>query len=793
MNRHNFRQRKGALMFLFLGAFGLLVVLSMSLFGRFRAHVQNVTFIDQGIIARYFLEAMSDDIIRQLKDQYEKKNGLFFDKTSEWLKSAGTSHDTDFKASQLGCTPGKLVKKLASNYAGSSRLMFEYDPDPKISFGEWKTLEPPDIFSMSANNKWPEKEGKISVESWASINGTKFRLKVSRRFKFALRLLPVLKDFAWYFDSLHEEQKSSSGEDADNLNVLPLDYGEITDNKIFPLSLSTFCEGIGAKILLNPDLNGRVFLGDEDNLMFLNMGGEIELPLRKGRFSDLYLIRRDHFDVPPEDSGDIFKPESLQLFKALSLESLSIFAKADDPNSLNRSIRSLKVNAINEQTNAPDPYTTATLFVLGFGSELSGNTANGLFSDNGWSLNTFLKNDPGLKYIQKSADSITMSSAIRPYGLSPDWRIVRGLSSSSALAKGGWQQILNSGTSLIPLRQIFGPLARRFMVLSYHNIGSVDGPLPYQTSSEYSPPELTKPGYSEEKYSFNPPGPGGKSNYTNYAKLMSRIVSGDFNRIREYTSQSVKFPDGFEGYELEPERKSLPRLRPRGSRDFKSPEGITFSQKGRFSLLKDYVSLSDTPDNALTGLKARITGYFKSGQEFLKRATRTDEKGARCFDASGISYVEGDLTLSEGINDKIFGGIVIVNGSLTLGNIHRGLKILSEAEIYKVASELKQSDFITFVVNPSKTNKITLTGDKYVGVQLVMLSPDNPTPLIPQNPFLFVGGLAISRPDVKRLTASLKKGDKETVLYYCPCMGTTPADLFFDVNSANISFEFGLQ
>ncbi|MBF0546059.1 MAG: hypothetical protein HQM08_16565 [Candidatus Riflebacteria bacterium] len=784
--------RKGNLLFLFLGAFGLLAVLAVSLFGRFRIHVKSVTLIDQGLIARYFLESLTDDILKQLKDQYEKKNGLFFERASEWLKTSAAVSLTEFRASQLGCSPGKMVKKIADNYSGSEKLAFEYDSDPRISFSNWKELEPPKIFSMAPNSFWPEKEGFIAIESSASIQGRKYHLKISRRFKFLMRMIPVLKDFAFFFDALHEEQNIQTSGAGDNINIIPLDYGELQSNSNFPFSLSTFCEGIGTKILLNPDLNGKVFLGDEDHLMVLNMGGEVELKLKKGRYSDLGLIRKNHFDVPSDPLEDIFKPDALHSFKALSLENLELFAKSDDIVAQLRSIRALRVNTIDENTMAPNPYVTATLFVLGFGNELLTDNPNGLFFQSGWNIDSFVSKDPALKYI-RSTEAIKMSSAIRPYGLSSDWRVVLGLSASSGLAKAGWQQILDIGTTLIPYRQIFGPLARRFIILSYFNQGSIDSALPYMSSEEYKPIEVAKPGFINKKYTFNPPGPGTKDNYQNYAKLMSRIVSGDIGRLHEFTAESPKFPDGFEGFELEYENNSLPRTKPRSAHDFKSSEGIVFSFGSRFSNIKDFISLEDASDTTINGLKNRVTGYYKNAREFLKKALRTDEKGNQCFDASGISYIDGDLDLQQGINAEIYGGIVLVNGSLILGNVDHGLENVSEAEIYKLASEIKQSNFLTFVVNPSSGKNITLTGDKYIGVQLVMLSKTLPTPIIPKNPFLFVGGIALSRPNLIELSKSLKSGNKETVFYFCPCMGTPPPELFFDVNSVNISFEFGLR
>jgi len=336
---------------------------------------------------------------------------------------------------------------------------------------------------------------------------------------------------------------------------------------------------------------------------------------------------------------------------------------------------------------------------------------------------------------------------------------------------------------------------RRYIILSYFGIASIDGILRYYSESGYRAPYLMQPGFSDKWY-FNPPGTGGYNNYANYRKYMSRVVSGDLAKLTSYQTTSNAFPDGFEGYELDFDQGGIPRATPRRSKDFTSPEGIRIGSGESLDNLQKYLETKevdptapDLDEKVAELLQGRCTQYYESGEEFLASANRRDENGRPLFDPGGIVIINGDLDLSNGISSQIRGGIIIVNGSLTLGSIARGQKTADE--IFKCAINLKQEDVLTFIVNTSeKESDLTLAGDIYLGVHLTFLSPDRATHLEINKPILLFGSLALSRPDLKRLTKSLKSSDRESAFYYLPALGKTPPALTLSINPRIIAYRF---
>lgn len=778
-----------------IGVISLLVILFFSLSRRFSVHLQTLTLLDQNRIIRNLLESHAGDVFYQLKVQMNSRKGPFFDRAQEWLAPGAVGPAGSFNASQLGYKFNPVLSEMSREYA--TILDIELDPEPRIEFRSWQSMPVPRLFTVAAGKEWPEKTGEIAVICRARLGDRKMKLTISHQFKFVMLTLPVFKDFGFFFDRLSEEQRQEfSGELRDDVNVMPLEFGEQQDQKIFPLTLGSFPEKYGGSgVNLDRNLSGRLFFGLEDKPILLNLGGEIELRNGKGRFSDLWLVRRNNFAVEQSSSGAVGETQGSIEGRALALQRISILEDSNDPNSRNRTLRGVEVPAIDPDTGKPDPMIGATMFILGFGEELNESFSNGLFNKSYWKLQHFLESDPGLPFLTRGTSELKLASAIKPYGLTMDYSLLGLLSSDPSLAQGGLQKLLNMGGTLIPNREIFGSVMRRYIILSYFGIASIDGILRHYPESGYKPPYLMQPGFADKWY-FNPPGTGGYTNYANYQKYMSRVVSGDLAKLTSYHSTSNAFPDGFEGYELDFDQGGVPRTSPRRSKDFTSPEGIRIGSGESLDNLQKYLEIKEV-DPTAPGLDAKVaellqgrcTQYYESGEEFLASAQRRDEKGRPLFDPGGIVIINGSLDLSKGINSQIRGGIIIVNGSLTLGSIARGQKTTDE--IFKSAINLKQEEVLTFIINsPAKDSVLTLTGDIYLGVHLAFLSPIRATRLEISRPLLFFGSLALSRPDLKRLSKSLKSSDRESAFYYLPALGKTPPALTLSINPRIIAYRF---
>lgn len=784
--------KRGSIVLLALGTISLLVVLVFSLSSRMSKHTNTITLIDQNAIARNFLESYANDVLFQLNRQMRARQGQFFDLMENWISTGKAVPDQAFSGSELGYSPGPSLTEIGQKYSGIKKYSLTFDENPKISISGWEPAATPSLFNVAAGSVWPERKASISIECEASFAEKNYRLTLKKEFFLVLRVLPVLKDFAFFFDRIDEEhQIRGDGSIVDGINIIPMEYGELADKNRFPLVLNSF-HGIAgkAKLVEDPDYSGRVYLGRADKPFVLNLAGELSLRRGQGRFSDLWLIRKDHFErnYNMANSGPA----------ALTFKNMGLLQDPERPESLTLSFRGTQFNEIDPATNKPDPFVFASIYCLGFGKEIISNYNNGIFAKSDWSMNSFIGQDPGYAKLQNDSNNLAMASAIKPYGFNMDYYMIGLSASDKSLATQGFDKILNMATTMIPMREIYGAVTRRYFILSYFHIGSQDGPLRYMNAASYAPFFLIKPGIVDQKYYFNPPGPGGKDQYGNYQPFMSRVVSGDISQIATHRGDDTNFPDNFEGYELNPEQNGVPRENPRQAKDFSSPEGIRMAAGKNFDNCKDFIlnlrknQTANENRASLETLFGRIHKSYATGQDFLNDVLKDGDEGGSAFDLGGVYYVDSDLDLSQGISeDRISGGIVIVNGSLKLGSVDRGLPKENLKEMVDTIVAMNQDDALTFVVLPGDEHKIHLTGESYLGIHLVHLARSGPTPIEVDKPFIFFGSLAISRPNLQSLTQKLANSNSETSFYYLPAFGDSRPSLSFMIleDSRRYNFE----
>jgi hypothetical protein len=780
------KSNNGSVVLLALGAISLLIILFISLTSQLSRHMHTITLIDQNTIARNFLESFSNDVLHQLQKQMDDRDGQFFKEIQDWTKEANPPAEMEYAAADLGYEPGKSLRAFAEKYEGNHKFSLSFDANPAIKISNWKVVEPPKLFKVAAGNLWPEREASIMIKCRAKFGGKKYQLTLKHKFRLVLKVLPVLKDFAFFFDRISEEQIIlPDGSIRDGLNVVPVEYGEVERNQKFPLVLGSFYGVSGrAELIRDPNFSGRVYLGRENKAMVLNLAGEIELKTGKGRFSDLWLLRHEHFN------GISAQVTSNITYNALQLKSMGLLQNPNNPQSNLRTFRGASIPVINPVTGIADPYVSANLYCIGFGKELLAANRNGIFHGVNWSLNSFIGNDPGYKSIMQDVRNIKLTSGLKLYGLNLDVPQILQSQQNSRRIPGGFRTVLNRSTRNIPNREIYGGVARRYLILSYFGIGSRDGPLYYMPANSYQPVFLTKPGLNT-KYYFNPPGPGGNQNYSNYLPLMSRVVSGDLMKLANYRGANNSFPLGFEGYGFDDD--GMPLKKPRSSRDFSSPEGIRLARGKTFDDLNKYISGLTSESDNLEGVLGRVCKCYSRGGDFINAAIKDGGQQGSVFNAGGISFINSDLDLSDGISEtNIKGGIIIVNGTLKLGSIARGADVNDFNSVTNKVLELEQSDALTFIVLPGEENKIHLTGKNYLGVHLAYLAENGETKLEVTKPFRLFGALSLSKPNLKELTSKLKDNQKETMFYYLPSFGKSKPITTFNISNKSRIYRFGI-
>ncbi len=343
---------------------------------------------------------------------------------------------------------------------------------------------------------------------------------------------------------------------------------------------------------------------------------------------------------------------------------------------------------------------------------------------------------------------------------------------------------LNVGDKVTTARSIYGNVFARFMLLTFWEPYSAPGiPLvydPHRTVDQVPEARDWRNGIRK----FLP-----KDN-VGYQFFQSRVMSGfDWETQKNSLSQYKNFmPLNTDDNSHEVYTEA----------EFTAPDGFSLDGNLKFhDFGKTWFKVSQSSSEKQSPIEQRIGRAFTSQEEFEK-AVGYPEK----FKVNGIVYVKGNLSLDD-MNlspDDCSGGVVLVDGSISLGNIYRGKKIDSRNFLLKDHSAedyfkhwndpasdeyIAQDKILTFV--SLSGNQITLNGNVMLGVQLVTLADhEGSSDQIKWNVndgIIYYGSIACSRLNLKkRLQEFYRAKVSDEILdapffMYPPVMATSTTSL----------------
>ncbi|HOT30420.1 MAG TPA: hypothetical protein PLU72_19760, partial [Candidatus Ozemobacteraceae bacterium] len=596
--------------------------------------------------------------------------------------------------------PSQLLEDYRNRYG------IEYVGQPKLVFHETTVLADPACFEITAQQR--EIRGCHALEAKIRFRDRVYMTRLTTEWKRLRYLLPVLKDFLLFASHLNLEQPEPFGT-RDGINVL------YTKNSDHPAesgpAVSEAGQGGQPLILVptfgaegNPDKNGRVYFGNNTSKIYLNLAGERHY---RG-FND---------DTGQEDGSmcDLWHVPPMGF--SANHEHIDFSAFPFDTRENGEAVTFRSLNLRHPSLN----YITRVA-IVGFSEEnLPGTDCH--FRNAEYSLSSFLKEDPAYKALQANQTSLAMASPFKLYGINPETQ--------------------GEMTGFIPTRQIFGNVFARFF-----RIGVWESPLgpyafPYVAeavrSSGYRPPPAEMMG---ESWKWEP-----HQSDLAYADYMSVVVSGS----QPESGGNFDMPINME--------QGKPKLL--RHTDFSPADGTKMREP--FDMFGPQFL-----DNALSGniedstISSRICRVFPNQQAFLAYAGLFETPPR--FQLDGVFLVKGPLELPDVSLTRIRGGIILVDGPVTLGNMARGAQIGADKEgglpLWKMQQDLTQREMVTIVA--LNGNPITLNGSLYCGVHLVSLAqPSGGGDSVPINfnnlkNGILLGGIAAHHFNVKKMTRRLK-------------------------------------
>ncbi|MGM0600449.1 MAG: hypothetical protein ACQETH_11620 [Candidatus Rifleibacteriota bacterium] len=635
-------------------------------------HTQLLTLSDQTQITRYFLESYAGDVLQQITASANKLDSDNFKVFREAVRNQNL--DTDFYE------PSNLLIEL------SNELQTEIKLPPEIVFTQVEKLDYPTGYSCPNNFLGKEKRGLLEIICKAQFQDREYKLRVQYPFTVVMRLTPVIKDFVLFADQIGREQGRDKIGPDDNLNIMYTKDGEhpeIIDSEIMSIMPHRRLRpGIKYRPFIiqpawapaefgNADLSGKVYLGPSDESVFLNLAGD-NREIAETSMGELYLISPETFKVADENT---------------TFEHIGVF--------MNQNGGFTKMLGM----NIPLKHShIAKMGVMGFSYEMvpalgtifegSAYEPEDFFNSGGSSSEFYQKiNNYGKGFL-------AMASGLKLMGIKPE-----------------------GGT--LPAREIYGNVLSRFFVMTFWWPPSGGGePLKYDESrgsNDFPSREV----FGATTYHFEPESPDQE-----YQDFMSRMVSG-----KNWLPRSGDPPKGFLPYNIDSRITTGKQARAIFDHsNFNANDG--FQAKSNLDELgKKWFGVREPGDLSLTeptGIETRVGRVFNSGEDFLQTAGIDEGR----FDVNGIVYVSGDLEVPPltMTNDKIGGGVVLVDGTIKIANITRGynvdtdtLNIGEVGNLYqKWSEEITQDSFLTFV--SLKGEPIMIKGEALIGVQLVNLN-----------------------------------------------------------------------
>lgn len=762
----------GNISLLMLGLLSLLIIVGFGLFRRVGSHTHTVTLLDQSLIVRNVLESFSGDVFQFIRREANHKDSALY----QTFRSAPPAGDQNLDLDAAGYAPSTAFTDLIRPWQSGSGIILTVDSRPRVTLTDIRLIPLPGLlYFADATRAVSEYRGTIRVTSSGGFGDRRYTLTAHFPFRVTFVQLPMLREFAWFFDQLHTEQ-SGTGSSGDGVNVLSIKDDDVEAGN-WPLVLdslfgekATPTEG-GSKTTMEfgtPHLNGKVYLGGSGSPLFLQLAGERQ-PTR-ALFSDLSLIKPSHFNIVTDKTDKMY------------LEDLSVVGFSQ------------QVRGFSKYLGPPISPSSirTTSWIFGFSDEMSGSGTSGSgtsgsgggFFAKSLKLEKFLASDPGFAALNATPGQWRLSSALKPLGLSKAplfyaQAIEQGIPPTEAI-----------GYSIIPARQIFGQVFRRFVMLSFFVVPSCAYGEGEEMIFNDNPGFRLTAKQIRGTQEFDPPAG------TTYRDYMSRIVSGDPAKQGEGYSSLIQ------PYNLRP---GGAMGQPLSHQDYQGADGLRVKAESSFDRYREdmlNVQPVSGPGAPITGLQERISRYYPDGESFLiqARGVKALSETSRRFWVGGTVVVDKELDLSGGVREEdIRGGIIIVNGPLKLGDVIPGKTAALfgadhvtdntfTAKLAESVTKLAPEEMLTFVVLGG--HPITLTGKKYVGIHLVSLN-DGPTPLtVPADPFFFFGALALSRPEVSRLARQIKRG---TAFFYHPLLASERPPLTVDMDTSMSDYDFSMQ
>ncbi|HNX75533.1 MAG TPA: hypothetical protein PLM07_08010 [Candidatus Rifleibacterium sp.] len=708
--------KKGNVTIILLGLISVMLIMVMALSKRMTGHTQLLTLSDYTQITRYFLESYAGDVLQQINMNVNEPDSELYD---AFRGSPGNK-----KLSTKFYDPAEMLKRLGDE------LKIELQLPPEIVFSRSEELGYPAGFDCPNELKGQEKKGLLEIVCRAKFHGRQYSLRVQYPFTVVMRLTPVLKDFMLFVDKIAAEQGRDKIGPNDHLNIMFTKDGkhpEEVDNDVLSLAGNIRIKS-GFKyrpfILLPPldekeynssELSGKVFLGPSDEAVYLNLAGD---------------TREASADAAATTSSDEYAASVGEMF-LVSPETLKVADSNKDfdfvPVFMNKSggfVRMIGQDVMLKHNHI------AKLGLLGFSNEVVPETGE-IFKDTAYLAEDFFNKSNGAGEFWQKLEGfghgfMAFSSGLKLMGIKPE--------------VGGHSR-----------RQIFGNVLGRFFVLTFWWPPSGGGePLKYDETR--SPSDFPKREvYGSVTYSFQP-----LLDSQKYQDFMSRMVSGKNWNPRSSSADSL--PDGFMPINADYSKASK---RIFTNIDFKANDG--FAARAKLEELgQNWFLVENDPKKIGRGIESRVGKTYMSGEEFLEAAGVKQDK----FKVNGVVYVKGPLKLPplKMSNDKIGGGVVLVDGPITIDNITRGYDIdttqfklgpagnmLGRGPAYdfykKIKTEITQESFLTFV--SLRGDPITIRGEALIGVHLVCLNDQNGVPYDQimwssgvRKEIVFIGGIA---------------------------------------------------
>lgn len=679
---YKLHNKKGNITIIIIGLISVMLIMTMTMSRRMSGHTQLLTLGDYTQISRYFLESYVGDVMQQLRATVNNPSLPF---SKEICKAMGEEDAVNTKMRAKFYSQSSMLEDLADELG----IVTSYEPviemlNPEV-LSYPNGIEPGD-------EGCKEKRGLLQITVKCVFKKREYTLTVQYPFCVVYRMTPILKDFMLFADDIYEEQRQDVGL-KDDLNLLYIENGQHVKNKT-PRSAGVSGDVRPLVLMQAPDMqvtaanSGKVYLGPSNKSIYLNLAGEAtnseDEKQSQTDSSEMFLVSPDDLGVRSSTTGRLVKTG---VFTDRNGEYVQLLGQE------------VKLKAGN-----------ANMGVMGFCSECMD-----VFEGTAYTAEEFLGKD-------SSKINGTYWGNVLAKGKS---NLGEYLSYASGIKLFGLKSFDEDNDPIVVPREIYGNVFSRFFVLTFWYAGSAGGiPLVFDPDLPIDQVPVVKD-YSTSDKHFEPLDSNEK-----YDVYMSRIMSGmnwEDNSIRNKENFFMPF-----NIDLELHRHQI-----RSDDEFKAADGFHLSNDFKLhDFGKTWFGIAKDESEEQSPIEKRIGRAFYNQDDF-KAAVGLENPTKKSFMINGVVFVKGPLELDDMDlpADRCSGGIILVDGPITIGNITRGKAIDSSkfkfsdnsgVDIYKAWNNPAKPEFIgqdkmlTFV---SLNNQpITICGNTVLGVQLISLN-----------------------------------------------------------------------